>query len=101
MGRLVAIGDMFAADALFTGGMSPAEIARGERDFESGTFARVDDPEGNPVRVMIERAPGNDHDTYTTVNAADLQTRYRCSHEELRAGIEAEAQAQAAQGVGG
>ncbi len=99
--RLVAIGSMFEADSLFTGGMSLAEIARGERDFEPGTFARVDDPEGNPVRVMIERRPWNDNDAYTIVNAADLQTRYRCSHEELRAGIEAEAQAQAAQEVGG
>lgn len=96
--KLVEIGGMFEADVIWQGEMSTAEIARGEANIPYGTFARVDDPEGRPVRVMVERVPRGGHDNYTVVNADDLQRRYDCGHEELKAGVEAELKAQ--QGAG-
>lgn len=92
-GVVSKIGDMFGPDVLFNGGLHESEIARGgERNITHGTYARVIDPDGNPVRVMVERAPTRKDGTYTVVNAADLATRYTCSHDELKAGLEQEAE---------
>lgn len=89
--RLVDIGDLFDASVgLQLQGLTLAEIERGgERSFPGGTLADIKDPEGLPIRVMVQRVP-LDGDQYSVVNMGDIDKYYLCDHAELKAGIVAE-----------